>query len=79
MQNWELIKEAGAKKITHQKIHGATIQSPIKCQIVFAKAPHEMNLPVEQCYLSPQPFKRDDKRLEYLFKLNKKMIAEEAK
>jgi len=41
------------------------------------QAHHEMDLAIEQCY-RPQPFKSDDERLEYLFKLYEKMIAEEA-
>ena len=42
------------------------------------EAHHQNDLAIERCYRS-KPFENDEERLEYLFKLYEKMIAEEAK
>jgi len=42
------------------------------------EAHHEMDLAVEQCYRK-SPFKSDEERLEYLFKLYEEMIESESK
>ncbi len=54
----------------------AQLYDPDKMPDGLRKAHHEMDLAIEQCY-RPQPFKSDDERLEYLFKLYEKMIGEE--
>lgn len=56
----------------------AQLYDPDKMPDGLRKAHHEMDLAIEQCY-RPQPFKNDDERLEYLFKLYEKMIKEEVK
>ena len=40
------------------------------------EAHHQLDLSVERCYRS-KPFANDEERLEYLFKLYERMIAEE--
>jgi hypothetical protein len=40
------------------------------------EAHHQLDLAVERCYRS-KPFTSDEERLEYLFNLYEKMIAEE--
>jgi len=55
----------------------AQLYDPDKMPDGLRQAHHEMDLAIEQCY-RPQPFKSDEERLEYLFKLYEKMIATEA-
>jgi len=54
----------------------AELYDPEKMPDGLKQAHHEMDLAVEQCYRS-HPFKNDDERLEYLFKLYEKMIEAE--
>ncbi len=56
----------------------AQLYDPNKMPDGLRKAHLEMDLAIEKCY-RPQPFKSDDERLEYLFKLYEKMIKEEVK
>ncbi len=56
----------------------AQLYDPDKMPDGLRQAHHQMDLAIEQCY-RPQPFKSDDERLEYLFKLYEKMIKEEVK
>ncbi len=60
----------------HSEKTMAQLYDPDKMPAGLRKAHHEMDLAVEQCY-RPQPFKSDEERLEYLFKLYEKMIAAE--
>jgi hypothetical protein len=52
----------------------AELYDPDKMPEGLKQAHHEMDLAVEQCYRK-QPFKSDEERLEYLFKLYEEMIA----
>jgi hypothetical protein len=54
----------------------AQLYDPDKMPDGLRQAHHEMDLAVEKCYRS-RPFKDDEERLEYLFKLYEKMIADE--
>ena len=45
-------------------------------RVVPGEAHHQNDLAIERCYRS-KPFDNDEERLEYLFKLYEKMIAEE--
>ena len=54
----------------------AELYDPDKMPAGLRQAHSEMDLAVEQCYRK-QPFKRDEERLEYLFKLYEKMIEAE--
>ncbi|MCF6345281.1 MAG: N-6 DNA methylase [Thiomicrorhabdus sp.] len=54
----------------------AELYDPDKMPKGLRQAHHDMDLAVEQCYRKT-PFKNDEERLEYLFKLYEKMIAAE--
>lgn len=54
----------------------AQLYDPDKIPQGLRQAHHEMDLAVEQCYRS-RPFKSDEERLEYLFKLYEEMIEAE--
>ena len=54
----------------------AELYDPDKMPRGLLNAHQEMDLAVEQCYRS-RPFKSDEERLEYLFKLYEEMIEEE--
>jgi len=54
----------------------AELYDPDKMPDGLRQAHHEMDLAVEQCYRK-QPFKSDEERLEYLFKLYEEMIENE--
>lgn len=54
----------------------AELYDPDKMPEGLRQAHHEMDSAVEQCYRK-QPFKNDEERLEYLFKLYEKMIEKE--
>ena len=56
----------------------AQLYDPDKMPDGLHQAHHEMDLAVEKCYRS-RPFKDDEERLAYLFKLYEQMIAEEKK
>ncbi len=56
----------------------AQLYDPDKMPDRLRQAHHEMDLAVEKCYRS-RPFKDDEERLAYLFKLYEQMIAEEKK
>ncbi|MCX7085839.1 MAG: class I SAM-dependent DNA methyltransferase [Methylococcales bacterium] len=60
----------------HSEKTMAQLYDPDKMPAGLRKAHHEMDLAIEQCY-RPQPFKSDEERLEYLFKLYETMIAAE--
>ena len=62
----------------HPKKTLAQLYDPDKMPKGLRRAHHEMDLAVEQCY-RPHPFKNDEERLEYLFKLYEEMIAVEGK
>jgi len=55
----------------------AELYDPDKMPEGLRIAHHEMDLAVEQCY-RPRPFKNDEERLEYLFKLYEEMIEAES-
>ncbi|MEE9337946.1 MAG: DNA methyltransferase, partial [Methylococcaceae bacterium] len=55
----------------------AELYDPDKMPECLRQAHHEMDLAVEQCYRK-QPFKSDEERLEYLFKLFEEMIKLES-
>ena len=54
----------------------AQLYDPDKMPEGLRKAHHELDLAVERCYRK-EPFKNDEERLAYLFKLYEKMIKEE--
>lgn len=54
----------------------AQLYDPDKMPEGLRQAHHEMDMAVEQCYRS-RPFKSDEERLEYLFKLYEEMIEAE--
>ncbi len=54
----------------------AELYDPDKMPDTLRQAHHEMDLAVEKCY-RPRPFKSDEERLEYLFKLYEEMIEAE--
>ena len=54
------------------------LYDPDKMPDGLREAHHEMDLVVEQCYRK-SPFKSDEERLEYLFRLYEKMIQAEKK
>ncbi len=54
----------------------AQLYDPDKMPDGLRQAHHDMDMAVEQCYRK-QPFKSDEKRLEYLFKLYEEMIENE--
>ncbi|TCK82903.1 class I SAM-dependent DNA methyltransferase [Albibacterium bauzanense] len=54
----------------------AQLYDPDKMPEGLREAHHQNDLAVERCYRS-KPFESDEERLEYLFKLYEKMIAEE--
>lgn len=54
----------------------AQLYDPDKMPEGLRQAHHEMDLAVEQCY-RPRPFKSNEERLEYLFKLYEEMIEAE--
>ena len=54
----------------------AELYDPDKMPAGLLKAHQDMDLAVEQCYRK-KPFKNDEERLEYLFKLYEEMIAAE--
>ncbi|MCP4266832.1 MAG: hypothetical protein GY777_14890 [Candidatus Brocadiaceae bacterium] len=54
----------------------AQLYDPDRMPDCLRQAHHEMDLAVEQCYQS-RPFKSDEERLEYLFKLYEEMIEAE--
>lgn len=54
----------------------AELYDPNKMSKALKEAHHQLDSAVERCYRS-KPFESDDERLEYLFKLYEKMIAEE--
>jgi len=56
----------------------AQLYDPDKMPDGLREAHHQNDLAIERCYRS-KPFENDEERLEYLFKLYEKMIAEEAK
>ncbi|MBL7005214.1 MAG: class I SAM-dependent DNA methyltransferase [Gammaproteobacteria bacterium] len=60
----------------HQEKTMAELYDPDKMPDGLKQAHHDMDLAVEQCYRK-QPFKNDEERLEYLFKLYEKMIKAE--
>ncbi|OOY49055.1 hypothetical protein BOV94_12635 [Solemya velum gill symbiont] len=62
----------------HSEKTMAELYDPDKMPEGLRLAHHEMDLAVEQCYRS-LPFKSDEERLEYLFRLYEEMIAAEAK
>ncbi|MDF1817401.1 MAG: N-6 DNA methylase [Immundisolibacteraceae bacterium] len=62
----------------HTEMTLAQLYDPDKMPEGLRLAHHEMDLAVEQCYRS-RPFKSDEERLEYLFKLYEEMTAAEAK
>ncbi len=54
----------------------AQLYDPDKMPDGLREAHHQLDLAVERCYRS-KPFANDEERLEYLFKLYERMIAEE--
>ena len=54
----------------------AEMYDPDKMPEGLKKAHHELDMAIERCY-RPKPFKSDEERLEYLFKMYEKMIAKE--
>ncbi len=62
----------------HSEKTMAQLYDPDKMPVGLREAHHEMDLAVEKCYRS-KPFKNDEERLEYLFKLYETMISEEKK
>jgi hypothetical protein len=56
----------------------AQLYDPDKMPDSLREAHHQNDLAIERCYRS-KPFASDEERLEYLFKLYEKMVAEEKK
>lgn len=61
---------------SHSEKTLAQLYDPDKMPEGLREAHHQLDLAVERCYRS-KPFESDEERLEYLFKLYEKMIAEE--
>lgn len=64
------------ERLKHSEKTLAQLYDPDKMPEGLKEAHHHNDLAVERCYRSV-PFTSDQERLEYLFKLNKKMIQEE--
>ncbi|HDH12094.1 MAG TPA: hypothetical protein ENG83_07850 [Nitrospirae bacterium] len=62
----------------HSEKTMAELYDPDKMPEGLRQAHQEMDLAVEQCYRS-RPFKSDEERLEYLFKLYEEMLQKEVK
>ena len=60
----------------HSEKTMAELYDPEKMPEGLRQAHHEMDIAIEQCYRS-RPFKNDEERLEYLFKLYEEMIEKE--
>jgi len=60
----------------HSERNLSQLYDPDKMPDGLREAHHQLDLAVERCYRS-KPFESDEERLEYLFKLYEKMIAEE--
>ncbi len=65
-----------AEREQHSEKTLAELYDPEKMPEGLRRAHHELDLAVEQCYRT-KPFESDEERLEYLFKLYEKMLAEE--
>lgn len=65
-----------AEREQHSEKTLAELYDPEKMPEGLRRAHHELDLAVEQCYRA-KPFESDEERLEYLFKLYEKMLAEE--
>ncbi len=65
-----------AEREQHSEKTLAELYDPEKMPEGLRRAHHELDLAVEECYRT-KPFESDEERLEYLFKLYEKMLAEE--
>jgi len=74
----ERVFEVLDEREQHSEKTMAELYDPDKMPDALRQAHHEMDLAVEQCYRK-KPFKSDEERLEYLFKLYEEMIATEKK
>ncbi len=78
----ESLEEHVFKVLDEREAHSektmAELYDPDKMPEGLRMAHHEMDLAVEQCYRA-RPFKSDEERLEYLFKLYEEMTAAESK
>ncbi len=74
----ELVFSVLEERERHPEKTLAQLYDPDKMPDGLREAHHQLDLAVERCYRS-KPFESDEERLEYLFKLYEKMIAEEKK
>ncbi len=74
----ELVFSVLEERERHPEKTLAQLYDPDKMPDGLREAHHQLDLAVERCYRS-KPFESDEERLEYLFKLYEKMIAEENK
>lgn len=76
----EAIEELALGVLSERERHPektlAQLYDPDKMPDGLREAHHQLDLAVERCYRS-RPFESDEERLEYLFKLYEKMVAEE--
>ena len=76
------LEDSAFKMLSERERHPektlAQLYDPDKMPDGLREAHHQLDLAVERCYRS-KPFESDEERLEYLFKLYEKMIAEEKK
>jgi len=56
----------------------AQLYDPDKMPVALKEAHHQLDLAIERCYVS-KPFKNDEERLEYLFRLYEEMVESEGK
>lgn len=79
MQKEELLKHT-YRVLSERELHSektlAQLYDPETMPEGLREAHHQLDLAVERCYRT-KPFESDEERLEYLFKLYEKMIAEE--
>ena len=64
------------ERLKHSEKTLAQLYDPDKMSDGLIEAHHQNDVAVDRCYRS-QPFDNDSQRLEYLFTLYEKMIAEE--
>ncbi|RZK13215.1 MAG: class I SAM-dependent DNA methyltransferase [Flavobacterium sp.] len=70
------VYEVLSERENHSEKTLAQLYDPDKMPDGLREAHHQLDLAIERCYRS-KPFETDEERLEYLFKLYEKMIAEE--
>ena len=72
----ELVLNILDEREKHSEKTLAQLYDPDKMPAGLRDAHHRLDLAIEQCYRK-KPFESDEERLEYLFKMYEKMVAEE--